>query len=236
LARALSKLGFCSRSEARSLIIAGRVSVNGAIQRDPQWPVNPGHDHIEVDQQKLRAATRIYLMLNKPRGLVTTAKDEHDRRTVYECLEGAGLPYLAPVGRLDQASEGLLLFTNDSSWADLITAPSNHVEKLYHVQVACLPEEALLRRMEAGLKVEGDFLATKRVRELRRGARNCWLEVVLDEGKNRHLRRLLAALGVEVLRLVRVSVGTLSLGNLAKGQFRHLTAAEVESLGGQVAG
>ena len=146
------------------------------------------------------------------------------------------MPYLAPVGRLDQASEGLLLFTNDSSWADRITAPSNHVEKLYHVQVACLPEEALLRRMEAGLKAEGDFLAAKRVRELRRGGRNCWLEVALDEGKNRHLRRLLAALGVDVLRLVRVSVGTLSLGNLAKGRFRHLTAPEVESLGGQVAG
>ncbi|HWX20001.1 MAG TPA: pseudouridine synthase [Candidatus Binatia bacterium] len=230
LARALSKLGLCSRSRARDLITAGRVRVNGDLRRDPEWPVHLDRDHIEVDEQKVQAARKIYLMLNKPRGLVTTSKDEQGRGTVFECLKDAGLPFLGPVGRLDQASEGLLLFTNDSAWAARITAPSSQLDKVYHVQVNCLADEHLLRRMEIGLEVDGGFLAVKRARELRRGGRNCWLEVVLDEGKNRHLRRLLAGLGVEVLRLVRVSIGALRLGPLAKGQFRHLAQTEVASL------
>lgn len=230
LARVLSKLGYCSRSKAFPLILAGRVRVNGVVRRDPEWPVDLGHDQIEVDEVKVRSEPRVYLMLNKPRGLVTTAADEKGRPTVGDCLAGKGLPFVAPVGRLDQASEGLLLFTNDTEWAARITAPASHLDKIYHVQVDCLADEALARRMEAGADVEGEFLAAKRVGVLRQGVRNSWLEVVLDQGKNRHVRRLLGALGVEVLRLVRVAIGPLQLGELPKGQFRHLTAKDVESL------
>jgi 23S rRNA pseudouridine2605 synthase len=169
-------------------------------------------------------------MLNKPRGLITTTSDEQGRTTVYNCLNGLGLPFVTPVGRLDKASEGLLLFTNDGEWADDITDPSTHLEKTYHVQVNRVAEENLLRRIHNGLTVEGDFLAAKRVRVLRHGTRTSWLETVLEEGKNRHIRRLLNAFEIEVLRLVRVAIGPLLLGSLTKGQVRRLTEAEVSSL------
>lgn len=230
LARSLSKLGFCSRSQAWGLIEAGRVRVNGVIRRDPEWRVDLQRDRIEVDQEVVRGENKVYLMLNKPRGLVTTTSDEQGRDTVYDCLAGKGLPFVAPVGRLDKASEGLLLFTNDSAWAARITAPESHLEKTYHVQVDCLADDDLARRIQAGARVDGELLAAKGVSVLRHGTRNSWLEIVLDEGKNRHIRRLLEALGVSVLRLVRVAIGHLPLGNLAKGDFRRLTAEEIRQL------
>jgi 23S rRNA pseudouridine2605 synthase len=247
LARALSKLGFCSRSRAWALIESGRVRVNGVIQRDPEKRVELGRDRIEVDGNNLRAEKKVYLMLNKPRGLVTTASDEKGRDTVFQCFDRVGegrhaacpeisdggtpsLRHLFPVGRLDKASEGLLLFTNDTAWAARITEPESHVDKTYHVQVDCLADDALARRIQDGVVVEGEFLAAKRASVLRHGDKNSWLEIVLDEGKNRHIRRLLAAMGVAVLRLVRVAVGPLALGALAKGKWRHLTRTEVSSL------
>ncbi len=229
LPRALSKLGHCSRTQAQALIAAGRVQVNGRARTDAALRVDLERDCIEVDGRRLAPADKVYLMLNKPRGLVTTASDEEGRATVYDCLSG-DLPYLAPVGRLDRASEGLLLFTNDTRWADRILSPDSHVSKVYHVQVEGPADESLLRRMTEGVTDEGDFLAAKRVSVLRRGGRNAWLVVVLDEGKHRHIRRLLAALGVNVLRLVRVAVGPLTLGDLTKGKCRHLTDEERRAL------
>lgn len=231
LARALSKLGFCSRSQAHQLIAEGKVRVNGVVRRQAQYWVQLGRDRLEVDGQPVQSATKVYLMLNKPRGLVSTTADEHGRPTVLSCFNGCGLPLLSPVGRLDKASEGLLLFTNDTLWAARVTAPATHLDKTYHVQVDCQAEQPLLERMVAGVEVDGDYLVAKRVRLLRSGTVNSWLEIVLDEGKNRHIRRLLGALDVQVLRLVRVAIGDLPLGNLPKGQFRHLTPGEVRKLG-----
>jgi 23S rRNA pseudouridine2605 synthase len=166
-------------------------------------------------------------MLNKPRGLVTTAEDEMGRATVYDCLRGKELPWVAPVGRLDKASEGLLLFTNDTPWAAKVMNPGAHLDKIYHVQIDCLAGEDLLESITRGIPAkEGGLLKAKRVRRLRQGKRNSWLEVVLDEGKNRHIRRLLSSLGVNVLRLIRVAIGPLELGNLPKGEVRPLTEAE----------
>jgi 23S rRNA pseudouridine2605 synthase len=229
LARALSKLGYCSRSQAFALIRRGRVTLNGVVRRDPESPVNLKCDRILVDGQPLAASTPVYLMLNKPRGAVTTATDEKGRRTVYDCLP-AGLPWLAPVGRLDKASEGLLLLTNDSEWSARITAPDTHLDKTYHAQVGVLADAALLRALQKGVTVDGERLRVKHVGIVRQGQRNTWLEIVLDEGKNRHIRRLLAALDVEVLRLVRVAIGPLVLGDLAKGSSRSLTMAEKYTL------
>lgn len=229
LARALSKLGYCSRSQAFALIRAGRVTLNGAVRRDPESPVSLQRDRILVDGQALAAAAPVYLMLNKPRGLVTTAADEKGRRTVYDCLP-ADLPWLAPVGRLDKASEGLLLLTNDSEWAARIAAPETHLDKTYHVQVGAIADAVLLRAMEKGVSSGGELLRAKRAAVLRSGQRNSWLEVVLDEGKNRQIRRLLAALEVEVLRLIRVAIGPLLLDDLAKGSYRALTAEEKAAL------
>jgi 23S rRNA pseudouridine2605 synthase len=230
LARALSKLGFCSRSRARELILAGHVRVNGILRRDPEWRVSPGHDRIVVDEQHVKAAAKAYVMLNKPRGLVTTAVDEQERQTVYECLQSADLPFLSPVGRLDKASEGLLLLTNDTEWAVRITDPATQLEKVYHVQIDCVPDTSLLARLAAGVTTDGEFLRVVRADMLRAGARNGWLEIVLSEGRNRHIRRLLEALGIGVLRLVRIAIGELKLGDLPKGSFRHLAPHEVLSL------
>lgn len=225
LARALSKLGYCSRSQAFELIRAGRVTLNGAVRRDPEAPVHLERDRILVDGKPLASPALLYLMLNKPRGVVTTAADENGRRTVYDCLPGQR-PWLAPVGRLDKASEGLLLLTNDSEWAARLLSPQTHLEKTYHVRIAALAGDALLRAIKKGVTANGEFLPVKRVEVLRRGEHNAWLEIVLDQGKNRHIRRLLAALEVEVLRLVRVAIGPLVLGALPKGGSRPLTAEE----------
>ena len=230
LARALSKLGYCSRSQAAELIRAGRVQLNGAPRRDPETPVRLHSDRIFIDNHAVLAAQKIYLLLNKPRGVVTTASDEKGRDTVYSCLHES-LPWVGPVGRLDKASEGLLLLTNDSEWAARLSDPATHLDKTYHVQVGALVDEELAAALVKGVRADkGEVLRAKRARVVRTGERNAWLEIVLDEGKNRQIRRMLEALGIEVLRLVRVAVGPLQLGQLAKGEFRALTAEEKRAL------
>jgi 23S rRNA pseudouridine2605 synthase len=223
-------MGLGSRTQAARWVSEGRVRVNGHTVHDAELPVRFGIDRIDIDHQPSTQAARLVVMLNKPRGLVTTAKDERARDTVYRCFEGAGLPWVAPVGRLDKASEGLLLFTNDPLWAAGITNPTSRQTKTYHVHINTLPDPALLASLQRGVAIDGELLAVKSVRSLRIGTKNAWLEIVLTEGRNRHIRRLLAAFDVSVLRLVRVAVGTLSLGELGKGQWRELTAEEIESL------
>ncbi len=229
LARVMSKRGVCSRAEAREFIQAGRVRVNGAVVRDAEWTVGE-RDKIELDGLAAARGDFVYLMLNKPRGLVTSTADEQGRDTVFRCFAGAGLPRLVAVGRLDKASEGLLLFTNDTSWAARITDPATHLDKVYHVQVNQLANEELLRRLEHGVQSGGEVLGAKAARLLRHGGKNSWVEIVLDEGKNRHIRRMFDGFGIEVLRLVRVQIGALPLGALPKGGWRRLTAAEVVAL------
>ena len=230
LARALSKLGYCSRSAAVELIRSGRVKLNGVLRRDPETPVHIERNRIEVDGAPVTSRAKVYLALNKPRGVVTTASDEKNRETVYAYLP-KNLSWLAPVGRLDQASEGLLLFTNDSEWAARVTSPETHLDKTYHVQISAIADNALLEALRNGVRTsDGDFLRVKQTRLLRQGERNSWLELVLDEGKNRHIRRLLEHLKVEVLRLIRVSIGPLALGELPKGATRALTLEEKQAL------
>lgn len=226
LARAISKFGYCSRSRACDLIRVGRVALNGGICRNPEAPVRVERDRIEVDGEEAAAHAKVYFMLNKPRGAVTTASDEKGRETVYAYLDES-TPWLIPVGRLDKASEGLLLLTNDSEWAARVLAPRTHLDKTYHVQIAAIADAALLASIAAGVRGgDGVFLRAKSARILRSGDKNSWLEIVLDEGKNRHIRRMLAELGVEVLRLLRVAIGPLRLGDLPKGASRPLTDVE----------
>jgi 23S rRNA pseudouridine2605 synthase len=202
------------------------VSINGAVRRDPEAPVRLGKDRIEVDGQAITAREKIYLVLNKPRGFVTTASDEKGRDTVYPLL-AAELPWVAPVGRLDKASEGLLLLTNDSEWAARVTAPETHLDKTYHVQIGKIADAPLLETLKRGVRTsEGDTLRVKGASLLRQGERNSWLEIILDEGKNRHIRRMFETMGIEVLRLIRIAVGPLALGDLAKGAVRPLTLEE----------
>jgi 23S rRNA pseudouridine2605 synthase len=227
VARTLSKLGLASRTVAAGWVLDGRVAVNGRTVRDPEFPVLKARDRLTVDGRPIAASERIYLLLNKPRGLVTTAADEQGRETVYRCFDGAGLPWLAPVGRLDKASEGLLLFSNDPEWAAQLTDPVTGPEKTYRVQIDTLPAPELLAKLVAGINLGGEHLAATSARLLRTGEKNAWLEIVLAEGRNRHLRRLLEAQNVAVLRLIRVAIGGLALGALPKGQWRRLDASDL---------
>lgn len=230
LARTLSKLGICSRTEAAGWISAGRVTVDGRVVRNIEFPVVRGVHRIAVDGTEIQQGARQYLMLNKPRGLVTTAKDEQGRETVYRCFDGADLGWIAAVGRLDKASEGLLLFTNNPEWAACITDPETGPSKTYHVQVDRIPDEAVFAGLLAGVVVDGELLKASSAAMLRRGQKNAWLEIVLDEGRNRQIRRLLAAFDIGVLRLIRVAIGDLALCELPKGQWRQLTEQEAVSL------
>ncbi len=216
------------------LVEEGRVRINGRVVRDTALRITPERDVIEIDGAPIAPPARVYLALNKPRGLVTTRDDPQGRATIYECLDGADLPFVAPVGRLDKASEGLLLLTNDSRWSAKLLAPTSHVDKVYHVQVRGMPDDAALAHIASGVveRDTGELLEVKRISLLRTGSRSsAWFEVVLDEGKNRHIRRVFAELDIEVLRLVRVAIGPLALGTLAKGAWRMLTSDEVRALG-----
>jgi 23S rRNA pseudouridine2605 synthase len=202
------------------------VRVDGRIVRELGRRVHPERDVIEVDGARVGRAERVYLALNKLRGHVTTRDDPQGRPTVYASLGRATLPFVAPVGRLDRASEGLLLLTNDSQWAARLLDPAAHVDKTYHVQVRAVADEALVARVAAGVTEpsSGERLAVKAVTVLRVGSRSsAWLEIVLDEGRTDTSAVCCTRWDVEVLRLVRVAIGPLGLGALPKGAWRLLT-------------
>jgi 23S rRNA pseudouridine2605 synthase len=231
LARALSKLGVCSRAQAEVAIREGRVTVDGRKVTDSSRRVVPERADIVLDGARAAAQSRVYLMINKPRGLVTTRSDPRGRETVYGCLPAELQTFVAPVGRLDQASEGLLVFTNDTQWGNAISAPSSAVLKTYHVQIDRVPDDVLLAAMRAGIATpDGTLLRAARVDVLRSGERHGWLVVELAEGQNRQIRRMLEGCNAAVLRLVRVAIGPLQLGQLPKGASRALTRAEVDAL------
>lgn len=229
LARVLSKLGVCSRSRAEEWVRTGRVSIAGRVVRNPEHRTDMSAG-IAIDGVPLKTGERMCIALNKPRGVVVSAADERGRATVYELLKDAGLPWLAPVGRLDKASEGLLLLGNDPEWAARITDPDSHLPKTYHVQLRGVPDAQALEQLRVGVMDDGEKLSVRAVSLLRAGEKNAWLEIVLDQGRNRQIRRMLAALDYEVLRLIRVAIGPLALGELAKGAWRKLSAAEIAAL------
>ncbi|SIQ52404.1 23S rRNA pseudouridine2605 synthase [Rhizobium sp. RU20A] len=230
LPRALSKRGFCSRTQAEALIRAGRVAVDGRVETNIEAWVDLDTAVLTLDGAAIAAEAPVYLMLNKPRGLVTTRHDPEGRPTVYDCLKDVPAAHLSPVGRLDKASEGLLIFTNDTVFAQALLDPQTHLPKTYHVQIDRHADDAFLTALRAGVVHEGERLAVVRASLLREGERNAWLEIVLDEGRNRHIRRMLEVLGAECLRLIRIAIGTLPLGDLDKGAVRALTDAEVAML------
>ncbi|MBR6449619.1 MAG: rRNA pseudouridine synthase [Fibrobacter sp.] len=238
VARVISKRGFCSRSVAENLVREGHVSLHGKIVRDPDTPAYE-NDEILVDDAPVTASEFVYFAMNKPRGAVTTANDEKGRTTVMDIFReqynkmfpGKAMPHIAPVGRLDAASEGLLLFTNDTKWADALLAPrdpSSHT-KIYRVQVAGKPTAAELEQMEKGFNVaprvfgeSEEFMHAEHAVLHSSGEKNCWLEITLDEGKNREIRRMLAHLGYEVMRLVRIQFDKYTLGDLKPGEIREI--------------
>lgn len=250
LLRALSKLGLCSRQQAKRAIHAGRVQVNGKVIMQHTYWVEWARDKITLDGQLARRpAQMIYLMLNKPAGYVTTRRDNLNRPTVFDLISPrretdevtpSSMPWIFPVGRLDYDSEGLLLFTNDGPLGDALASPERHVHKIYRVLLDHLPPREELRRLEQGvsirdyvtlpckIEIEASPFDNDKVDE--KDLNGEWVHIAIREGKNRQVRRMFAAAGCEVRRLSRIRFGPLELGDLPAGHWRELTAHEVNAL------
>jgi len=230
LERALSKLGIASRSEARALVLAGRVSVDGRVVREPAKAVVPERVRVAIDGEARDAAAALTVLLHKPRGVVTTRRDPEGRPTAYDLVRDAG-PHLQAIGRLDLASSGLLLFTTDTRLAAGLLDPDSGVPRVYVVTVRGSVEDTSLETLSRGLTIDGARV-TPRVTLRKRSGRETHLLVELVEGRNREIRRLFAAVGHEVTRLLRVSFGGVELGTLPPGRWRPLTYDELRILRG----
>lgn len=229
LDRALARSGACSRSEAQAAIATGRVTVNGRVVRDPMHWLDPQVDRIGLDGEPVRARPKVVWMLHKPTGYLTTRSDERGRETVYALMADAP-GWLGPVGRLDKDTSGLLLFTNDTDLADAITAPRSKLEKRYEVTCATPLSDAQLDQLRRGVVLDDGPTLPARVRRLGTAGDDTRIEVVITEGRNRQVRRMIAAVGSEVAALHRSAIGPLRLGALAEGASRELTAAERDAL------
>lgn len=229
LERVISKAGLGSRTEARSWIGAGRVRVNGKVIRTPDHWVDFKRDRVTFDDRPVRPGRKLHVLLYKPKGYLTTYKDPQGRPTVYDLIRNVG-SYVGPVGRLDLDSSGLLLLTNDTQFAERLTNPDHKIPKTYHVKCATLLTDEQLERLRHGVELNDGPTRPATVRRVRDSARHSFIEITLTEGRNRQVRRMFAALGYRVLRLVRVRLGPLPLGNLAPGASRELSAEEVQRL------
>jgi pseudouridine synthase len=229
LERVLSKAGVCSRTEARSWIGMGRVRLNGKLVRSPEQWVDMGRDKVTVDGRPLEEEDRAYILLYKPKGYLTTSKDPEGRPTVYDLVRDAG-KLLRPVGRLDLDTSGLLIMTNDNQLAERLTNPDYHVPKTYLVKAATRLSDEELAHLRRGLELDDGPTRPAKVDRIRDGARHTFLEITITEGRNRQVRRMIEALGSKVLKLVRVRIGALEIGELPIGRWRELTAAEVRGL------
>jgi 23S rRNA pseudouridine2605 synthase len=233
LDRVLSRLGLASRTAAREAIRAGRLRVNGRIVRDPECWVQPEHDVVQFDGRRLKSARKVYLLFYKPKGVITSHGDPAGRKTIYDYLGSMGEHgrWVAPAGRLDKDTSGLLLLTNDTGFADFVTSPESAVSKTYLVKTSGLLTDDVIARLAAGVEMKrGDFARPMSVRRVEDRGKYTWLEVVLTEGKNREVRRMIEAVGYKALKLVRTRIGPLTLEGLEVGKCRELTSAEVVAL------
>jgi len=230
LERVLSKAGVGSRTEARSWIHAGRVTVNGKDTRNPDQWVDLQCDRVRFDGKPLEVRDRIYVLLYKPTGYLTTYKDPEGRPTVYDLVTDVGA-FLSPVGRLDLDTSGLLLMTNDTRLTERVTNPESHVPKTYLVKAAPALSEAQLQQLRDGIELSDGPTRPAQVTRVRDSEKYTHFEIVLTEGRNRQVRRMVEALDAVALKLVRVQIGALRIGALPIGRWRHLTADEVRALG-----
>jgi 23S rRNA pseudouridine2605 synthase len=228
LQKVLARAGLASRRGAEELIQEGRVTVNGAVVRELGTKADSVRDDVRVDGVRVRGASAAaYLVLNKPRGVVTTRRDPAGRPTVMDLVPG--MAGLFPVGRLDVTTEGLILLTNDGAFAERVAHPRYEVPRVYHAKVRGLPDVGTLERLRRGIRVEGERLKADGVRVLE-AANNAWVEIVLHEGKQHEVKRLLEAVGHPVAKLRRVAIGPVVAPDLQPGQFRTLRAEEIAGL------
>ena len=229
LERVLSKAGLGSRTEARSWIHAGRVTVNGTATRNPDQWVDMERDKVRFDGTPLETRERVYVLLYKPTGYLTTYKDPKGRPTVYDLVKDVGT-FLSPVGRLDLDTSGLLLMTNDNRLAERVTNPESHVPKTYLVTASPALSDAQLQRLRDGLELSDGPTRPARVTRVRNSETDTQFEMVLTEGRNRQVRRMVEALDANVQELVRIKLGPIPIGRLPIGKWRRLTPTEVARL------
>lgn len=243
LDRILSRLGLASRTVAREVIQAGRLRVNGRVVRDPDTWVRPGEDVVQLDGRPLKPARKTYLLLYKPKGVITSHGDPAGRSTIYDLLaagDGSGKAsrqlgeegrWVSPVGRLDKDTSGLLLLTNDTEFADFVMSPESLVEKTYLVKTSGLLPDHIIAQLNAGVAMKrGDWARPMSVKRVDDRGKYTWLEVLLTEGKNREVRRMIEAVGFKVLKLVRTRIGPLTLEGLEVGKWRELAPSEVAAI------
>jgi len=229
LSRVLSRAGLCSRKEAEGLIAERRVRVNGRVVRDAEARIDEQRDVVQVDGRRLGRSRPLVIMFNKPAQCVTTLRDERGRRTVYDLL-GELESWVVPVGRLDRDTTGLLLLTNDTLLADRITDPRTHLPKTYLALVRGLVSDQALSRLRDGVELEDGPTRPADVQRLRTGRRGTLLRIVITEGRNRQVRRMVAAIGSQVLHLRRLAVGPQRLSGLPRGSFRPIEGRELSLL------
>lgn len=227
LDRVLSRHGLLSRKSAESAIHSGRVKVNGRVVRDTHLWIDPKSDTVHFDGKKVRQVRKTYLLFYKPKGILSTHGDRRGRKTLYDCLDPK-LPWVAPVGRLDKDTSGLILLTNDTEFSSYVTSPASKVPKTYMVKANILVADDLISDIAQGFKMKnGDTAKPESVRRLEDRGKYTWLEIVLTEGKNREIHRLLESVGLKVLKLVRTKIGPCTLEGLQVGQWRRLEKQEI---------
>lgn len=229
LERVFSKAGLASRTDARDWIKRGRVRINGRIALNPDQWVDLQRDRVTLDGKPLRAAAKSYILLYKPKGYLTTYRDPEGRPTVYNLIGDAG-KWLSPVGRLDLDTSGLLLLTNDTDFAELVMNPDHKVPKTYQLKASTLLTDDQLEQLRRGVRLSDGATRPALVTRLRDSAKYTHLEITITEGRNRQVRRMLEAVESKVLKLVRVAIGPVRIGELSIGKWRNLTAEEVLSL------
>jgi 23S rRNA pseudouridine2605 synthase len=229
LERIFSKRGIGSRSEARSWIAAGKVRVNGKVVRDAEHWIDLARDRVTLDGKPLANAAKLYILLYKPKGYLTTRRDPEGRPTVYDLIADAG-QWLSPVGRLDLDTSGLLILTNDTEFADRIMSPEFKVPKTYQVKASTILTGEQLDQLRHGVELSDGPTRPAEVQRLRDSGKYTHLAITIAEGRNRQVRRMIEAVGGKVLKLVRTAIGEVTIGELPIGKWRKLEAEEIAGL------
>jgi 23S rRNA pseudouridine2605 synthase len=232
LDRVISKAGLGSRTEARRWIAAGRICVNGKQIQSPDYWVDFTRDSVTIDGTPIRSREKIYILLYKPKGYLTTYKDPEGRPTVYDLISGLNT-WVSPVGRLDLDSSGLLILSNDTQFAERLTNPDHRVAKTYQVKASTLLTDAQLEELRNGVTLRDGTTRPALVKRLRDGGKHSVIEITITEGRNRQVRRMLEAVDSKVLKLVRTAIGDMRIGDLAIGHHRSLSKQEIQRLAGR---
>lgn len=229
LERVLSKAGLGSRTDARAWIHERRVKVNGKVVENPEHWIDFNHDKVELDGRIVKPVKRLYILLYKPAGYITSKGDPEGRPTVYDLLKDVPT-FVGTVGRLDEDTSGLLLLTNDTQMAERLTNPDFHVPKTYLVKCATRLEDEQIQRLQDGVELKDGMTRPAEVKRVRDAESKTFIEITISEGRNRQVRRMIEAVDSKVLKLVRVKLATLTLDGLQSGKWRNLTSGEVRDL------